>query len=34
MCGDYAKHYFPKKSETETTKNGDWDDFSGLMHIS
>jgi len=37
MCGDYAKHYFPKYRDVEPTENrdgggGDWDDdFSGLI---
>ena len=37
MCGDYAKHYFPKILDieiksTENGDNGDWDDdFSGLI---
>ena len=36
MCGEYAKHYFPKNKDTEPTEsktdNGGWDDdFSGLI---
>jgi len=36
MCGDYAKHYFPKNTEEPTKNiddgdNGGGDDFSGLI---